>query len=120
MSTIPTRAPISFSDPIETETGRFWRRLGEVQHDTIGTLIAGAYQGTTGEMVGVWDLTGRAVYARDPDIRNVRQEHTAWLNIYPLSVVRYGTKEEADKHAGPSRKACIPITWHDGDGLTTT
>ena len=40
-----------------------------------------------------------------------------WLNIYSERVAYgnslYSTKGEADKRAGPYRKACIHITWEE-------
>ena len=71
-----------------------------------------------------WTSEGNLVACQlnDLDIIEVkpRIQLTAWINIYPdgLSGV-HRTREQADEHAGPHRKACIriPIDCEEGEGL---
>ena len=45
--------------------------------------------------------------------KKVKKE--GWVNVYSERVVygSYTTKELADRHAGPYRKACVRIEWEE-------
>jgi len=47
-------------------------------------------------------------------IKPKRVKKEGWVNVYgPSSACICPTKETADKHAAPHRKACIRIEWEE-------
>lgn len=70
----------------------------------------------------LWVLTREGKSVHTPIVRNVPEEKTFWLNIYPMSLgVAHSCKEEADTEANfrdlAKRIACVKITYKEGEGL---
>jgi hypothetical protein len=51
---------------------------------------------------------------QDYRIKPKRVKKEGWVNVYgPSSACICPTKETADKHAAPHRKACVRIEWEE-------
>lgn len=61
---------------------------------------------------------GRLLYCIDSDLDlvPVPKKHKVWVNIYPTT--GNATREQADHYATPSRIACIPVEFTEGEGLS--
>lgn len=58
------------------------------------------------------------------DLINVPVKRKAWFNIQPCNNIigftiggKYKTHDEANENAQPTRVACIPIEFEEGEGL---
>jgi len=109
---------LDLSKPVKTRDGQEVRIYVTDSDTILGYPIVGDVK-TNGS---IWRLTRWTVGGRigsesvhPGDLVNVQMEHTVWTNIYDSRC--YTSKTQADEQAGSTRKACIKITYTEGEGL---
>ena len=111
--------PLDLTKPLQTRSGDHaelvYNGLSEpfplavVVHRNDGTRIMRTYR-----------LDG--VYYPDENspsnLMNVPVRGECWANIYPAGTpAAHSTREQADKHAGHDRIACVRVEYEEGEGL---
>lgn len=94
---------------------RFWDESTTL-HIGFRSSVDGAFQGGSFD----YDQVTKIVEAGQQWLKENPKKVDGWLNVYPnLSSSRHNTKVTADEEAGTARIACIPISYHIGEGLDT-
>lgn len=113
--------PFDPTKPVQTRDGRKARIICTDRRDVIFPIVALIEEGDMDRVLTYYANGSHEKQPSDADLINVPAEfeRAQWVNVYPLAIAFWDSKETADHGASPGRIACVQIVvkGKEGDGL---